>query len=138
MDEKIFGLMAQAEELQDQTVRLFRECEKAREQVVEQQYQVRREILKISLLGSLILICISALLMVGLYYYIGSKQAKIARLEATIEKLEAGVRDWEKRAGKAELSYCGDQKRLCVRVYKDGTSYSAKGADESFRILYGY
>lgn len=138
MDEKVYELLAQAEKLQDETVRIFQECERATEQVVEQQYQVRREILKTSLLGSLVLICISALLMVGLYYYIGSKQAKIARLEATIEKLEAGVRDWEKRAGKAQLSYCGDENRLCVRVYKDGVSYSSKGADESFRILYGY
>lgn len=59
-----------------------------------------------------------------------------------IAKLRAAVADLEARGGKAELSICGDKKRLCVLIdpkqFADDGVASTYGKGEKWMILKGY
>jgi len=39
-----------------------------------------------------------------------------ATLSAEVATLQAQAEDWEKRAGRAKLTTCGEKKRLCVQI----------------------
>ena len=54
-----------------------------------------------------------------------------ATLSAEVATLQAQAEDWEKRAGRAKLTTCGEKKRLCVQIdhkqqFEDGY-YIIKG-----------
>ncbi|NNA30844.1 hypothetical protein [Pseudomonas lundensis] len=53
---------------------------------------------------------------------------KIARLRAEVANLEA-------RGGKAVLTVCGPEKRLCAEIDTQGEGYGERG---QYRILKGY
>ena len=59
---------------------------------------------------------------------------KVEQLTAEVAALKVSADDLAKRGGRAEISSCGDNKRLCVRVDKR----EAFGKDGDFLILNGY
>jgi hypothetical protein len=59
---------------------------------------------------------------------------QVEQLTAEVAELKAGAEDLAKRGGRAEISNCGDKKRLCVRVEKK----EVFGKDGDFLILKGY
>lgn len=67
-------------------------------------------------------------------YQVTSLMHERADLEADIVRLTANVEALEKRGGRVALTYCGDQRRLCVQVKKD-LQY---GKDGDYFVLRGY
>ncbi|EPA5448737.1 MobB protein [Vibrio cholerae] len=59
-----------------------------------------------------------------------ANQQEISRQNATIEQLES-------KGGKIQMSTCGDQKRLCIKVDLDEDSYGSNGV-YPWKIPEGY
>ncbi|WP_438947084.1 hypothetical protein, partial [Vibrio fluvialis] len=59
-----------------------------------------------------------------------ANQQEISRQNVTIEQLES-------KGGKIQMSTCGDQKRLCIKVDLDEDSYGSNGV-YPWKIPEGY
>lgn len=65
---------------------------------------------------------------------VGWQRHQVETLSAEVAELKATAADLAKRGGRAELTVCGDKKRLCTRV-ETGTPF---GKDSDYFILKGY
>ncbi|MDL5039412.1 hypothetical protein QRD40_24075 [Comamonas sp. Y6] len=69
-------------------------------------------------------------------YGIGAwTESEVVELRLERAALQASVADFERRAGRAQLSSC--DKRLCVRIVPDKTNYGVPGK-EVYAIIHGY
>ena len=76
-------------------------------------------------------VCTAALLLavvLGVVLLLVPSPAEIAKLRAEVAHLEA-------RGGKATLTVCGPEKRLCAEVDTKAEEYGERG---QFRVLKGY
>lgn len=78
---------------------------------------------------------VSGVCLVG-FVMVGWQMHQVDTLKAEIVQLSANAEEWKKRAGKAELSTCGDQKRTCVRVDKSAGFFGPEG--KSYMVVSGY
>jgi hypothetical protein len=95
--------------------------------------------------GSTLGMIVAALLIAwGSIWYQRSQVEKLVierdTLQIEVAKLQVGVADWEKRAGRAQLKMCQYKSnpkdlRLCVRIDKDGGIY---GKNEDLMVIKGY
>jgi len=60
---------------------------------------------------------------------------QVTALRAEVAELRTEADDWAKRAGRAQLSTCGEKHRLCARVETKPGSY---GKESDYYILKGY
>lgn len=86
------------------------------------------------------LVAIAIVLMAGFYF--GSKfllagtmndlataREEVAELQKTVDKLSS-------KGGKAQISSCGDGRRLCIRI--DSKAGNFGDNSEQYRVIYGY
>jgi cell division protein FtsB len=63
------------------------------------------------------------------------QREQMTALRAEVAELQAEADDWAKRAGRAQLTTCGEKHRLCARVE---TKQGGYGKDSDYFILKGY
>ena len=66
---------------------------------------------------------VSSVIVISTWIAVGHERQQLKAIESNkqawqqeVARLQNQAQDWEKRAGKAQLSQCGEAKRLCVRV----------------------
>ena len=66
---------------------------------------------------------VSSVIVISTWIAVGHERQQLKAIETNkqawqqeVTRLQNQAQDWEKRAGKAQLSQCGESKRLCVRV----------------------
>jgi hypothetical protein len=89
--------------------------------------------------------CVLAVLFLGCWGLVWWQRGEVERVTAEVATLQDQANDLAKRGGKAVLSTCGPQHRLCVRVspkqFEDGSGIAAPygGAKgEAWVIIDGY
>lgn len=80
--------------------------------------------------GGLAGVCLVGFVLVGWQIH------QVDTLKAEIVQLTANADEWKKRAGKAELSTCGEQKRTCVRVDKSAGNFGTD--NKQYMVVNGY
>jgi hypothetical protein len=63
------------------------------------------------------------------------QREQVIALRAEVAELHAEADDWAKRAGRAQLTICGEKQRMCARVE---TKLGGYGEDSDYFILKGY
>ena len=69
-------------------------------------------------------------------YQVRSLNREKAVLVEEVAALKASAADFANRAGKAQLSTCGDKRRLCIKIDKNAGSYGDN--KEAYAIIKGY
>lgn len=59
-------------------------------------------------------------------------------LKTELASLEKSASEWEKKAGKAVLSTCGNKNRLCVRIADKDAGYQSDDGKIKYAIIHGY
>lgn len=176
-DEKIFSLMAQAEDIQGHAVKLqaateealkslqgvtqdalkrlpdaaqrafegaaresSMEASKSLQEAATRAEEAAKRLSAVWLQQGVFLVAIAIVLMAGFYF--GSKfllastmndlataREEVAELQKTVDKLSS-------KGGKAQISSCGDSRRLCIRI--DSKAGNFGDNSEQYRVIYGY
>lgn len=131
-EDKVYGLVVQAEEIQQHAVDLNAAARAAAEGLEKGAQEVVRALHQKTLVQAaypLAIALLAAILTVtGLNWYVGLKRAELVEL-----KNQAGI--WEQKAGKAKFTTCGPAKRVCVKVDREAGKYGDKG---DFWVISGY
>jgi hypothetical protein len=61
--------------------------------------------------------------------------AQLTQARQTLQQLSAGIAALSREGGRTQLRYCGETKRLCVRVDRKSPFY---GEDADYMIVRGY
>ena len=140
-EDKIYGLVAQAEEIQQHAVHLQQEAKNAVAEIGYVMSEVQGCILKADMLRALFFVGVALVVVLavtvatakGLGWYVAEKRAELAEL-----KDQAAA--WEQKAGKAKFNTCGEAKRLCVRVVEKPGVFRNDGGKgkEAWMIIDGY
>ena len=133
-EDKVYGLVAQAEEIQQHAVDLNAAARAAAEGLEEGAREVVRALHQKTLVQAAYLLAIALLVAIltvtGLNWYVGLKRAELVEL-----KNQAGI--WEQKAGKAKLTTCGPAKRMCVKVDRKAGEYGGN-KDDVWMVVSGY
>jgi hypothetical protein len=73
----------------------------------------------------------------AVWLYAGSPSELAAR-RADVATAEARLADLNRRGAKIQLSHCGSEKRLCVRVDESAERFGYANKDETYMIPEGY
>jgi len=133
-EQELFGLMAVAQEQQQAAAVALERLEAQRaelNQTIEQARAAVREMEMAGKASALIIekatrIAVSEVL--GIVLLLVPSPAEIAALRAEVANLEA-------RGGKAVVTVCGPEKRLCAEIDTKAPEY---GERREFRVLKGY
>lgn len=88
-------------------------------------------------LGAVAAFAVGAYSLVGWQsYQVRSLASEKADLVQEVARLEAAAADFAKRAGKAQLSTCGDKRRVCIRIDKAAGGFGDD--NEAYAIIKGY
>ena len=133
-EDKVYGLIVQAEEIQQHAVDLNAAARTAAEGLGEAAQEVARALNQKTLIQSAyplaIAILVAILTVTGLSWYVGLKRTELVEL-----KNQAGI--WEQKAGKAKLTTCGPAKRMCVKVDRKAGEYGGN-KDDVWMVVSGY
>ncbi len=142
MEEKLFELMAQAEDLQNHAAKLQNEAQEAFSALPLAVEQAGQKIRSTGLLGALFVLAVgvvgAAVAVAGVWWSTSSLRDEAAKLRAEVTFLEAKANEFSRKAGNAVLSYCGEQGRICIRVDERAGRYGKTQNGELFMIIYGY
>jgi hypothetical protein len=143
-EDKIYGLVAQAEAIQQHAVDLQGEVQKALETLREgvnkavgdnreAAKESARTLKKAGAWSGLIFAGLAAiwavLLFVGTNWYINARWRKF-------DELRDRAAAWEQHAGKAKLNSCGPRGRLCVEVDTRAGTFGDRRA--TYMVIKGY
>lgn len=78
---------------------------------------------------SIIGLCLGIGLLVGLTFGIKGRADKIQQYEATIQTLES-------QAGKAQITACGQRRRMCIAVERNAGTFGQDGT--TYMVIKGY
>lgn len=144
MEEKLFELMTQAEDLQKHAVKLQNEAQEVFSALPLAVEQAGQKIRSTRLLGAVFVLAVgvvvAAVAVVGIWWGTSSLRDEAAGLRAEAAALEAQANEFSKKAGKAVLSTCGEKGkgRLCVRVDERAGRYGDTQSGELFMVIHGY
>lgn len=144
MEEKLFELMAQAEDLQNHAAKLQNEAQEAFSALPLAVEQAGQKIRSTGLLGALFVLAVGAVVaavaVVGVWWSTNRLRAEADSLRLEVATLGAQAEEFNKQAGKAVLSTCGEKGkgRLCIRVDSEAGAYSDARNGEMYMIIYGY
>lgn len=144
MEEKLFELMTQAEDLQKHAVKLQNKAQETFSALPLAVEQAGQKIRSTGLLGALFVltvgVVVAAVAVVGIWWGTSSLRDEAAGLRAEVAALEAQANEFSKKAGKAVLSTCGEKGkgRLCVRVDERAGRYGDTQSGELFMVIHGY
>lgn len=142
MEEKLFELMAQAEDLQNHAAKLQNKAQEAFSALPLAVEQAGQKIRSTGLLGALFVLAVgvvgAAVAVAGVWWSTSSLRDEAAKLRAEVTFLEAKANEFSRKAGNAVLSYCGEQGRICIRVDERAGRYGKTQNGELFMIIYGY
>lgn len=147
-EDKIYGLICQAEEIQQHAVNLHGEAKKAVEEIrgtATEARQIVKEALRPLVTAEVwrvaYLVCAAVVVALvasvgtvkGLGWYVEEQRAEMAEL-----KDQAAI--WEQKAGKAKLTNCGEAKRLCIKVNEKAGVFRSDGGkgNETWMVIDGY
>ena len=143
-EEKIYSLMAQAEDMQAHAEKLQNGAQEAFKALPLAVESAGEKIRSTGLLGALFLLAIgvvvAAVAVAGIWWGTSSLRDEAARLRAEVAALEAQANEFIKKAGKAVLSSCGEKGkgRLCIRVDERAGRYGDTQNGELFMVIHGY
>ena len=141
-EEKIYSLMAQAEDMQAHAEKLQNGAEKTFAGLPLAVEQAGQKIRSTGLLGALFVLAVggvvAAVAVAGIWWGTSSLRDEAKRLRAEVAALEAQANAFSKKAGKATLSSCGEKGRLCVRVDDRAGRYGDTQSGELFMVIHGY
>lgn len=142
MEEKLFELMAQAEDLQNHAAKLQKEAQEVFSALPLAVEQAGQKIRSTGLLGALSVLAVGAVVssvaVAGIWWGTANLRDESTKLRAEVAYLEKQVKEFQNKAGKAMLSSCGEKGRLCIRVDEQGGSYGDSKKGELFMIIHGY
>ena len=142
MEEKIYALMAQAEDIQSQAEKLQQGADKTFVGLSLAVEQAGQKIRATGLLGALYVLAVggvvAAVAVAGIWWGTSSLRDEAAKLRAEVVALEAQANAFSKKAGKAVLSTCGEKGRLCIRVDERAGRYGDTQTGELFMVIQGY
>ena len=144
MEEKIYALMAQAEDIQSQAEKLQQGADKTFVGLSLAVEQAGQKIRATGLLGALYVLAVggvvAAVAVAGIWWGTSSLRDEAAKLRAEVVALEAQANAFSKKAGTAVLSTCGEKEkgRLCIRVDERAGHYGNSQNGELFMIIHGY
>lgn len=129
--------MAQAEDLQTHAASLqnrARQTFDALSHAVEDAEQNIRSTRMQGVFWIVLVGCVvAAIAVAGIWLGTVSLRQRAEKLYAEVERLEARAEAFGKKAGKAELSVCGEERRLCIRVDEKAGKY-----ESGFMVIEGY
>jgi hypothetical protein len=142
-EEKLYTLMAQAEDLQTHAAKLQNKAQEtfsALPLAVEQSGQkIRFMGLQMALILLPLGIVASAVAVAVIWWGTSQLREEAAELRVEVKVLEAQAKEFSEKAGKAVLSNCGEKgkTRLCIRVDERAGRYGdpQKGL---FMVIDGY
>ena len=74
-------------------------------------------------LATAVAVSVSSVIVISTWIAVGHERQQLQAIETNkqawqqeVTRLQNQAQEWDKRAGKAQLSQCGESKRLCVRV----------------------
>ena len=141
-EEKIYSLMAQAEDMQAHAEKLQNGAEKTFAGLPLTVEQAGKKIRSTGLLGALFLLAVGVVVatiaVAGIWWGTSSLRDEAAELRAEVAALKAQANEFSKKAGKAVLSTCGEKGRLCIRVDERAGRYGDAKNNELFMVISGY
>ena len=143
-EEKIYSLMAQAEDIQAHAEKLQNGAEKTFAGLSLAVEQAGQKIRSTALLGALFVLAVggvvSSVAVAGVWWGTSSLRDEAAGLRAEVAALEAQANEFSRKAGKAVLSNCGKKGkgRLCIRVDDRSGRYGDTPNGELFMVIHGY
>lgn len=144
-EEKIYSLMAQAEDMQAHAEKLQNGAEKTFAGLPLAVEQAGQKIRSTGLLGALFVltvgVVVSAIAVAGIWWGTSRLRDEAAELRAEVTALEARANEFSKKAGKAVLSICGEKGkgRLCIRVDERAGRYGGDTQNgELYMVIHGY
>lgn len=143
-EEKIYSLMAQAEDMQAHAEKLQNGAEKTFAGLPLAVEQAGQKIRSTGLLGALFVLAVGVVVatvaVAGIWWGTSSLRDEAAGLRAEVAALEAQANEFSKKAGKAVLSSCGEKGkgRLCIRVDERAGRYGDTQNGELFMVIHGY
>lgn len=144
-DERLYTLMAQAEDLQAHAEKLQQEASETFSALPLAVEQAAKKIRFTGLQMALIMLGIAAVVCGAAVAFIGwstsSLRVEAEGLRAEVSSLEARAREFSAKAGKAQLLTCQQKNgkaRLCVRVDGKAGQFGDTENGEVYMILYGY
>ena len=142
MEEKIYSLMAQAEDMQAHAEKLQNGAEKTFAGLPLAVEQAGQKIRSTALLGALFVLAVgvvvSSVAVAGVWWGTSSLRDEAAGLRAEVTALETQAKEFNKKAGKAVISTCGEKGRLCIRVDERAGRYGDTQKGELFMVIHGY
>ena len=118
------------ENYEDALIEALNESERKTSAAIRAQSRSLQRVALTSWLAVVIPVCLTLLLGAGALWWMGQSVAgklnEIERHNATLERLA-------QEGGAMQVSYCGDQRRLCVRIDESAETYQ-----NGYRILEGY
>lgn len=143
-EEKIYSLMAQAEDMQTHAEKLQNGAEKTFAGLPLAVEQAGQKIRSTGLLGALFVLAVGVVVatvaVAGIWWGTSSLRDEAAGLRAEVAALEAQANEFSKKAGKAVLSSCAEKGkgRLCIRVDERAGRYGDTQNGELFMVIHGY
>lgn len=141
-EEKIYSLMAQAEDMQAHAEKLQNGAQEAFKALPLAVESAGEKIRSTGLLGAFFVLAVggvvAAVAVAGIWWGTSSLRDEAKRLRAEVAALEAQANAFSKKAGKAILSSCGEKGRLCVRVDDRAGRYGDTQSGELFMVIHGY
>lgn len=138
-EEKIYSLMVQAEDMQAHAEKLQNGVQETFEGLPLAVEQAGKKIRSTGLLGGLIVLSVGMVVSVVAFasvrWVTSSLRDEAAELRKEVTILKAQVKEFNDKAGKAELTTCNG--RLCIRVDKQAVSYTSQNGGQ-FMIIHGY
>lgn len=143
-EEKIYSLMAQAEDMQAHAEKLQNGVEKTFAGLPLAVEQAGQKIRSATLLGALFVLAVgvvvSSVAVAAVWWGTSSLRDEATGLRAEVAALEVQANEFSKKAGKAVLSACGEKGkgRLCIRVDERAGRYGDTQNGELFMVIHGY
>ena len=136
-EEKIYALMAHAEDLQAHAASLQNKAQQTFDSLSHAVEDAETHIRSTRIQGAFCLVLVgcvvAAIAVTGIWLGTVSLRQRVEKLYAEVERLEVRAETFAQKAGKAELSVCGEERRLCIRVDEKAGKY-----ESGFMVIEGY
>lgn len=143
-EDQLYGLMAQAEDIQAHAVKLQKTASEAisglQDVTVAIDKELRSRGLFWAICGAVILLVVGILVFIGVrwaaLWTLADLRQETAHLREEVALLEEQARDFKSRAGKAVLSTC--EGRICIRVDERYGRFGRSDQGELYMVIHGY
>ena len=143
-EDQLYGLMAQAEDIQEHAVTLQKTALKAISALEGATQTVGAEMRSRGLFwafcGAVIALIVGILVVMGTYYAIkwttANLQEERNKLRDEVIELEEKAKEFKLKAGKASLSTC--KGRICIRVNEKYGQFGDVDKGEIYMVIHGY